>query len=118
MQRVITFNQEAWLLPYIDMNTELRKKWFFTKNDFVKDFFKWMNNVAFEKLWKTWEKNKDIKLVTTKAERNYLVSESNDQIKIFSDNLLAIETKGMQTIMNKIVYLGPSILEISERVMY
>ena len=46
------------------------------------------------------------------------MSESNDQIKIFSDNLLAIETKGMQTIVNKIVYLGPSILEISERVMY
>ena len=33
---IIQFNQEAWLKPYIDMNTELRKQ---AKNDFEKDFF-------------------------------------------------------------------------------
>ena len=36
VHRVIEFNQEAWLKPYIDMNTELRK---IAKNDFKKDFF-------------------------------------------------------------------------------
>ena len=37
VHKVIKFNQNAGLKPYIDMNTELRKK---AKNDFAKDFFK------------------------------------------------------------------------------
>ena len=44
--KVVQFNQETCLKPYIDLNTKLKRK---GKNDFEKDLFKLMNNAVFEK---------------------------------------------------------------------
>ena len=64
-------------------------------------------------------KHRDIKLVTTDKRRNQLVSEPNyHTTKYFSENLLAIEMKKTKVKMNKPVYLGMSILDISKMLMY
>ena len=64
-------------------------------------------------------KHRDIKLVTTEKRRNQLVSEPNYHItKWFSEKLLAIQMKKAKVKMNKPVYLGLSILEISKTLMY
>ena len=116
VHKVIQLYQEAWLKPYIDMNIELRKK---AKNYFEKDLFKLMNNAVFGKTMENVRKHRDIKLVTTDKRRNRLVSEPNyHATKWFSENLLAIEMKKTKVKMNKPIYLGLSILEISKILMY
>ena len=98
------------------MNTELRKH---TKDDFEKYFFKLMNNSIFGKAMENVRKHRDIKLVTTDKRRNQLVSEPNyHTTKLFSENLLATEMKKTKVKMNKPVYLGLSILDISKTLMY
>ena len=114
--RVIEFNQEAWSKKYIDMNTELRKK---ASNDFEKNFFKLMNNAVFGKTMENVRKHRDIKLVKTDHKRNKLVSEPNYlTMKLISENLSIIEMKKVKVKMNKPIYLGLSILEISKIIMY
>ena len=116
IHRVIESNQEAWLKPYIDMNTELRK---LAKNDFEKDLFKLMTSSVFGKTMENIRKHRDIKLVTTDRRRRKLVSEPNfHTINLISEDLSIIEMKKTKVKMNKPIYLGLSILEISKILMY
>ena len=102
IHRVIEFNLEAWLKPYIDMNTELRKV---AKKDFEKDLFKLMNNSVFRKTMENIRKRRDIKLVTTDKKRSKLVSELNyHTINLISEDLSIIEMKKTKVKMNKPTY--------------
>ena len=115
VHQVIKFNEKVWLKSYINMNTKLKQK---TKNDFEEDFFKLNNNLVFGKVMENARKHKDIKLLTAQSRRNYLFSGPKyHATKFFLENLLAIEMRKTQILMNKLVYLSLSILDVSNTVM-
>ena len=113
---VIEFFQEDWLKPHIDINTKQRQD---PKNNFENDFLKLMINAVFGRYMGNLRKHRYIKPVTTEWRRNYLVSEQNyHTTNLFTENLLAVKMKKTQKAMNKPVYLGLSILDLSKAVMY
>jgi len=60
VHRVLEFEQERWMEPYIQMNTEFRKK---AKSDFEKKFYKDMNNSVFGKTMENLRNRVDIRIV-------------------------------------------------------
>ena len=78
-----------------------------------------MVNSVFGKTMENVRKHRDIKLVTTEEQRSKLVSEPNYHTKKhFTENLLGIEMKKTKVKMNKPLYLGITILDISKIFMY
>ena len=78
-----------------------------------------MNNSVFGKTMENMRKHRDIKLVTTDKKRSKLVAEPNyHTINLISEDLSIIEMKKTKVKMNKPIYLGLSILEISKILMY
>ena len=113
----IKFVESEWMKPYIDKNTNLRAK---AKNNFEKDFFKLMNNSVFGKTMENIRNRVDVKLVNTKEKLRQLVAKPNlkSPPKIFSENLVSVHMKKTSLTMNKPVYLGMCILELSKIIMY
>ena len=78
-----------------------------------------MNNSVFGKTMENIRTHREIKLVTTDKKRNKLVSEPNcHTINLISEHLSIIEMKKTKVKMNKPIYLGLSILEISKILKY
>ena len=78
-----------------------------------------MNNAVFGNSMEDVRKHRIIKLVTIYRRKNNLVSELGYHTTMFfSENLLAMEMRKTQILMNKPVYLGLSILDLSKTVMY
>ena len=116
IHRGIRFIECDFLKPYIDMNTNLRTK---AKNDFEKDFFKLMNNSVFGKTMENIRNRVNIKLVDTGEQFKKLAAKPNyESRKIFNENLVSVHMKKTSLTMNKLVYLGMSILDLSKTLMF
>ena len=74
---------------------------------------------SFGKTMENVRKYRDIKFVSTERRRKYLVSEPNyHTTKFFRGYLLAIEMEKTEILINKTVYLGLSILDLSKILIY
>ena len=116
IHRGIKFIECDFLKPYIDKNTNLRTQ---AKNNFEKDFFKLMNNSVFGKTMENIRNRVNVKLVNAGEQFKKLTSKPNyDSRKIFNENLISVHMKKTSLTMNKPIYLGMSILDLSKNVMY
>ena len=116
IHRGIKFVESAWLKPYIDKNTNLRTQ---AKNNFEKDFFKLMNNAVFGKTMENIRNRVNIKLVNTGEKFKKLVAKPNYESRIiFNENLVSVHMKKTSLTMNKPVYLGMCILDLSKTLMF
>ena len=116
IHRTIEFKQSNWMREYIDFNTRLRAA---DKNEFEKDFYKLMNNSVFEKMMENIRKHQNIKLVNNKVD--YLQAVMRPNFKsgmLISPDLIGCEMGKIRVVMDKPVYLGQAILDLSKIVMY
>lgn len=84
-----------------------------------KDFFKLLNNAIFGKTLENKRKHKNIKLVTDPRKLEKLVQKPNFETSIIiTENLVAVSMKKTSVKMDRPLYVGMSILDISKTHMY
>ena len=118
VHKVLEFEQECWMEPYIRMNTEFRKN---AKSNFEKNFYKLMNNSVFGKTMENLRNRVDIKIVRsneTDKIRKLVASPLYSRHVMFSNDLFGIDMRKSRLLLNKPVYTGMTILDKSKILMY
>ena len=116
--RALRFEQSPWMEPYIRMNTELRK---IANSDFEKDLYKLINTSVFGKTMENLCRRVDVKLVRSHEEdklRCLITSPAFARANIFDDDLAAIQMHKSRLMLNRPVFVGMSILDLSKHLMY
>jgi hypothetical protein len=116
VHRVVSFFQSNWLEPYINLNTIRRQN---SKNAFEKDFFKLMNNAVYGKTMENVRHRIALHIVNDVNKLRKLVRNPffKDRI-IYNENLCAVHLHRKRVVMNKPIYVGMTILDLSKVLMY
>ena len=116
VHRVLCFKQKPWLRSYITKNTEMRQK---AANDFEKDFYKLMNNAFFGKTMENVRKRRHIDIIATPEKLKKLVAQPTfKSITSFNEEISAVERLKAKVMMNKPIYIGLCVLDLSKWLMY
>ncbi|KFM67681.1 hypothetical protein X975_16856, partial [Stegodyphus mimosarum] len=116
VHKILKFLQKPWLSPYIQFNTEERKK---VNTTFEKNFFKLMNNSVYGKTMENVRNRVDIQIVNNVRKAQRLVAApSFKEFRIFDDDLVGIQRVKNVITLNRPIYVGFAILELSKLHMY
>ena len=116
IHRVLKFKQSDWMKKYIDFNTEKGRN---ATNDFEKDFFKLMINSVYGKTMENLRKRIKIKFVNNKKDfLKYTSKPTFVTHKLFNKNFAAIHEINQVLVLNKPIYVGFTVLDLSKWLMY
>ena len=116
IHKVIKFDQSTCMSEYINQCVDKRKN---AASLNLKNFYKLIINAVYGKTMENVPKHRDIKLVNSDERRKKLVREPNyHACKVFDENFMATEMRKTEVVMNKPIYLGQTILDVSKTIMY
>ena len=116
VHRILKFKQSNWLKEYIEFNTEKRKN---AVREFKKSLFKLLINCIYGKSMENIRKRISVKLINNSKDYLRRVSKPNFvSQKIFDKNFIAVNQIEFVLTLNKPIYVGLSILELSKLLMY
>ena len=118
VHNIISFKQSKWLEKYISFNTQKRNK---AKNDFEKVFYKLLNNAFYGKTMENVRNRLKIKFIKKDDDKEIIKQQSKlifNGIHKSYENCDSYTFKQNEVLMDKPLYLGFSVLELSKLLMY
>ena len=116
VHRIIKFQQRAWLKPWIDFNTGKRKE---AKSDFEKELYKLMNNSVYGKTMEDKRNHMDFELVDNEVRYEKCVNNPTFKNRfVINENLVGVEKTKAKLKLDKPIFLGMTILDLSKLHMY
>ena len=115
---IISFRQSRWLEKYINFNTQKRNQ---AVKDFEKDFYKLLNNAFYGKTMKNVRNRSKIKFVKKDDYREIIKQQSKLTFNGFHksyENCDSYTHKQNEVLMDKPIYLGFTIIELSKLLIY
>ena len=116
VHRIVEFKQSAWMKPYIDFNSQKRRE---ATNEADKKLFKLLNNAVYGKTMENVKKRIKIRIIKNK--KDFIKYDSRSTYinhNIFGKRLVAIYEKKELLTLNKPIYVGCTVLELSKLEMY
>ena len=118
VHEIISFKQSRWLEKYINFITQKRNQ---AVNDFEKDFYKLLNNAFYGKTMENVRNRLKIKFIEIDDYREIVNQQSKltfNGIHKSYENCDSYTFKQNEVLMDKPIYLGFSVLELSKLHMY